>query len=199
MTTFIAIEGCIGAGKTELAKKLSASFNAHLLLERFNENLFLPKFYENPKQYAFPLEISFLEDRFRQIEELKKNNFFDCHTIVSDYFIEKCLIFSRNNLQTEEYNLYKKLFELLSPLLPTPSVVLYLYRTPEKLLQNIHHRGRDYEQNIKTDYLEDIQNCYIDYLKNYNACPVKIMDVSDLDFVTNYDDYDYLKNIIDNL
>lgn len=196
---YIAIEGCIGAGKTELAKKLSQDFQAGLLLERFAENPFLPKFYQDPVHYAFPVEISFLEDRYEQLHTLQKEHFFDTNLIFADYFIDKCLIFAKNNLDTLEYDLYIKMFNIITGLLPKPDLILYLYNTPEALLANISKRGREYEKGIETTYLDNIQNSYLSFFESYSDTPVIIAGVSSLDFMHSDDDYARIKGLLEGI
>jgi len=186
---YIAIEGNIGAGKTSLASKLSHDFNAKLILERFADNPFLPKFYEDANRYAFTLEMSFLADRYQQIsDDLSQLDLFK-DFIVSDYDVFKSLIFSKITLNEDEFNLYRKLFYLMYKDIAKPELYVYLYQNTERLQQNIKKRGRDYEQNIADDYLEKINTGYLDFLKTQKDFNVKIIDVSDRDFVVNRADY----------
>jgi 2-amino-4-hydroxy-6-hydroxymethyldihydropteridine diphosphokinase len=186
---YIAIEGNIGAGKTSLATKLSHDFNAKLILERFADNPFLPKFYQDANRYAFTLEMSFLADRYQQIsDDLSQLDLFK-DFIVSDYDIFKSLIFSKITLHEDEFNLYRKLFYLMYKDIAKPELYIYLYQNTERLQQNIRKRGRDYEQNIADDYLEKINTGYLEFLKTQKDFNVKIIDVSDRDFVENRSDY----------
>ena len=186
---YIAIEGNIGAGKTSLATKISNDFNAKLILERFADNPFLPKFYEDANRYAFTLEMSFLADRYQQIsDDLAQLDLFK-DFIVSDYDVFKSLIFSKITLQEDEFKLYRKLFNLMYKDLKKPELYVYLYQNTERLQQNIKKRGRDYEQNIADDYLEKINTGYLEFLKTQNDFNVKIIDVSDRDFVEKRSDY----------
>lgn len=186
---YIAIEGNIGAGKTSLAKKVAQEFNARLILERFADNPFLPKFYEDANRYAFTLEMSFLADRYQQIsDDLSQLDLFK-DFIVSDYDVFKSLIFSKITLQEDEFKLYRKLFYLMYKDLRKPDLYVYLYQNTERLQENIKKRGRDYEQNIDNDYLDKINLGYLDFLKNQKDFSVKIIDVSDRDFVENRSDY----------
>jgi len=186
---YIAIEGNIGAGKTSLASKLSHDFNAKLILERFADNPFLPKFYEDANRYAFTLEMSFLADRYQQIsDDLSQLDLFK-DFIVSDYDVFKSLIFSKITLNDDEFSLYRKLFYLMYKDIAKPELYVYLYQNTERLQQNIKKRGRDYEQNIADDYLEKINTGYLDFLKTQKDFNVKIIDVSDRDFVVNRKDY----------
>lgn len=189
---FIAIEGNIGAGKTSLATKMALDFNAKLILERFADNPFLPKFYEDASRYAFTLEMSFLADRYQQIsDDLAQLDLFK-DFIVSDYDVFKSLIFSKITLNGDEFKLYRKLFYLMYKDMAKPELYIYLYQNTERLQQNIKKRGRDYEQNIANDYLEKINTGYLDFLKTQKDFNVKIIDVSDKDFVENREDYLWL-------
>lgn len=186
---YIAIEGNIGAGKTSLATKISNDFNARLILERFADNPFLPKFYEDANRYAFTLEMSFLADRYQQIsDDLAQLDLFK-DFIVSDYNIIKSLIFSKITLRGDEFNLYRKLFNLMYKDIAKPELYIYLYQNTARLQENIKKRGRDYEQNIADDYLEKINAGYLEFLKTQNDFKVKIIDVSDRDFVDDRSDY----------
>lgn len=186
---YIAIEGNIGAGKTSLAHKMANDFNAKLILERFADNPFLPKFYEDAQRYAFTLEMSFLADRYQQIsDDLSQLDLFK-DFIVSDYDVFKSLIFSKITLAEDEFMLYRKLFNLMYKDLKKPELYVYLYQNTERLQQNIKKRGRDYEQNIDNDYLEKINAGYLDFLKTQSDFNVKIIDISERDFVENRSDY----------
>jgi 2-amino-4-hydroxy-6-hydroxymethyldihydropteridine diphosphokinase len=186
---YIAIEGNIGAGKTSLANQISNDFNAKLILERFADNAFLPKFYEEPQRYAFTLEMSFLADRYQQIsDDLAQLDLFK-DFMVSDYDIYKSLIFSKITLPEEEFKLYRKLFYLMYKDIAKPELYVYLYQNTQRLQENIKKRGRDYEQNIDDEYLDKINSGYLDFLKNQTELNVKIIDISDRDFVNNRLDY----------
>jgi len=186
---YIAIEGNIGAGKTSLATKISNDFNAKLILERFADNPFLPKFYKEPKRYAFTLEMSFLADRYQQIsDDLSQLDLFK-DFIVSDYDIYKSLIFSKITLQEDEFKLYRRLFYLMYKDIAKPELYVYLYQSTERLLENIKKRGRDYEQDIEDDYLEKINSGYLEFLRNQTDLNVKLIDISGRNFVDNRDDY----------
>ncbi len=193
---YISIEGNIGAGKTSLATRLSDDYNAKLILEQFEDNSFLPKFYKEPDKYAFPLELSFLAERFEQLkQQLTTRDLFKTFT-VSDYFIIKSFIFARKNLPDDTFSLYKKLFDIISDSLPKPDLLVYLYLNVDNLLENIHKRGREYELNIKSEYLTRIQESYLDYIRKQSNLRVVIVDTNDMDFVKNESDYKTLVNII---
>ena len=189
-TQFIAIEGNIGAGKTTLAQKISEDFNAKLVLERFADNPFLPKFYEDKGRFAFPLEMSFLADRYQQFtDDTSQYDLFKSF-MVSDYDIYKSLIFARITLQKEEYELYRKLFRLMYREVKKPKIYVYLYQTTERLLKNIKKRGRDYEQGISPDYLDQINRGYFEFIKGYPEQNNLIIELGDLDFVESEADYE---------
>lgn len=193
---YIAIEGNIGAGKTTLSTKLSEDCNAKLVLERFADNPFLPKFYKDQCRYAFPLEMSFLADRYQQLsDDLAQFDLFK-DFVVADYHIFKSLIFAKVTLQEDEFRLYKTMFDIIHKEMPKPDLYVYLYQNTERLLENIKKRGRSYEQEIPADYLEKINQGYLDYIKTQTDLNVLIIDVSDLDFVKKQEDYVFLLNEI---
>lgn len=150
---FITIEGNIGAGKTTLSRLLSRHYNARLILEEFAENPFLPKFYESPEQYAFPLELFFMAERYKQLKDLLQTNDLFQQLTISDYLFTKCLLFAKVNLPEEEFRLYQKLFDIINPQIVQPQLLIYLHTPVEKLQKNIKKRNRSYEQNIPDDYL----------------------------------------------
>ncbi len=189
---YIAIEGNIGAGKTTLVSKLAEDFNAKTVLERFADNPFLPKFYKDQNRYAFPLEMSFLADRYQQIsDDLAQFDLFK-DFIIADYHIFKSLIFAKVTLAEDEYRLYKTLFDIIYKEMPKPDLYVYLYQNTERLMANIKRRGRSYEQEIPAEYLEKINNGYLDYIKTQKDLNVLIVDVSEKDFVKNQEDYIFI-------
>lgn len=193
---FIAIEGNIGAGKTSLATKISKDFNAKLILERFADNPFLPKFYKEPERYAFTLEMSFLADRYQQIsDDLSQLDLFK-DFMVSDYDVHKSLIFSKVTLPEDEFRLYRKLFYQVYKDIARPDLYVYLYQNTERLQENIKKRGRKYEKEIQDEYLEKINSGYLSFLRNQTELNVKIIDILDRDFVKNREDYLWLLNEI---
>jgi len=186
---FIAIEGNIGSGKTSLSHKIAEDFNGKQVLERFADNPFLPLFYKDTDRYAFPLEMSFLADRYQQLsDDIAQHELFSEFTI-ADYYVIKSLIFSKVTLEKEEYTLYKRLFNMMYKELIKPDLYIYLYQTEDRLLENIKKRGREYEQNIEASYLSQIQQGYADFIKSQQDLKIKIIDVSNLDFVNNQKDY----------
>ncbi|GGI56612.1 2-amino-4-hydroxy-6-hydroxymethyldihydropteridine diphosphokinase [Winogradskyella haliclonae] len=193
---YIAIEGNIGAGKTSLANKIAQDFNAKLILERFADNAFLPKFYKEPERYAFTLEMSFLADRYQQIsDDLSQLDLFK-DFMVSDYDVNKSLIFSKVTLPDDEFRLYRKLFYQVYKDIAKPDLYVYLYQNTERLQENIKKRGRKYENDIQDEYLEKINSGYLEFLKSQTELNVKIIDISERDFVKNRKDYLWILNEI---
>ncbi|MGB0838007.1 MAG: 2-amino-4-hydroxy-6-hydroxymethyldihydropteridine diphosphokinase [Flavobacteriaceae bacterium] len=186
---YIAIEGNIGAGKTSLSHMLSDDFNAKMVLERFADNPFLPKFYEDKERFAFPLEMSFLADRYQQLsDDLAQFDLFK-NFIVSDYYIFKSLIFAQITLHSDEFLLYRRMFDIMYKEITKPDVYVYLYQNTDRLLENIKKRGREYEKNIAPDYLNKIHDGYVNFIKTEENLNTLIIDVSDLDFVNRPEDY----------
>lgn len=181
---FITIEGNIGAGKTTLSHLLARHYNARLILEQFADNPFLPKFYENPAQYAFPLELFFMAERYKQLKEFVQTNDLFQTVTISDYLFTKCLLFARVNLPEQEYKLYQKLFEIMSAQLVQPELLIYLHAPVAKLQSNIRKRNRSYEQAIPDEYLLNIQETYTQYIRQHNIRTIFI-DVSNADFLGN--------------
>jgi deoxyadenosine/deoxycytidine kinase len=194
--SFIAIEGNIGSGKTSLANKLASELQARLVLEEFEDNSFLPKFYKDARRYAFRLEMSFLAARFNQLKgQLNEQDLFTKHT-VSDYLFAKCLLFSKVNLDEDEYELYSKVFSIIQLQLRKPDLLVYLHNPVEKLLWQIKNRGRAYEQEISPEYLESLQTAYFEYLNQQNDQRILILDCSALDYVNRETDYLLIKDAI---
>jgi len=186
---YIAIEGNIGAGKTTLAKMISEEYNAKLVLERFADNPFLPKFYSDKERYAFPLEMSFLADRYQQLtDDLSQFDLFK-NFIISDYYIFKSLIFAQVTLSSEEFALYRKMFDLMYKEITKPDLYIYLHQDTNRLLKNIKKRGRDYEQSIEAEYLDKIHKGYKNFISSEKNLNTLIIDVSEIDFVDSSRDY----------
>lgn len=188
----VAIEGNIGAGKTTLARKIASEHNAKLVLERFADNPFLPKFYDDQSRYAFPLEMSFLADRYQQFTDDTSQLDLFKNFMVSDYDIYKSLIFAQITLQKEEFKLYRKMFNFMYSEVKKPDIYIFLYQRTERLLENIKKRGRAYEQGIDKEYLEQINRGYFDFLKGFPHRKSLIIDIADLDFIENTADYDLI-------
>lgn len=193
---YIVIEGNIGAGKTTLATMIAEEFNARLILERFADNPFLPKFYDDPSRFAFPVELSFLAERFRQLKnELVEQDLFKNFT-VADYYFMKSLVFAASTLERDEYNLYRQIFYIIYSSLPKPDLYIYLHVSPDRLLRNIAARGREYEKTITTAYLSDIQESYFTFFRQNPENRYLILDINSLDFVKEKEHY---KMLIDSI
>lgn len=192
---FIAVEGIIGTGKTTLVNKLCAAFEGTPVREQFAENPFLPLFYKDPMRYAFTLETSFLTDRYTQMKEKLSGGqlFLPC---ISDYIFEKSTLFARVNLSNPEFELFKKMAGFMTDNLPSPDIIFYLYKEPEKAKEQILSRGRPYEKNIELSYLQSIHDSYMDYFKQNPGLKVVIVDTSNLDFVKHKAHFHYLKNLL---
>lgn len=185
----VVIEGNIGAGKTSLASRISTDYGGHLILERFADNPFLPKFYQDPDRFAFPLEMSFLADRYTQLKkELIDPDIFNPF-IIADYYFMKSLIFAGNTLAGDEYKLYSQLFHIMYSSLPKPDLYVYLHQDPDNLLINIWNRGREYESAITAGYLKKIQSGYFDFFRQEPSMRILVVDTREIDFVNNTDDY----------
>lgn len=186
---YVVIEGNIGAGKTTLATRISEEFNGRLILERFADNPFLPKFYENPEKYSFPLELSFLASRYRQLkEELVPQDLFRAFT-VADYYFMKSLVFASSTLEGDEYNLYRTIFYIIYGSLPKPDMFVYLHLSPDRLLGNIKKRGRDYEKSITREYLQKIQESYFTFFRQNPENRYLVLDINEIDFVAEENQY----------
>jgi deoxyguanosine kinase len=193
---YIVIEGNIGTGKTSLATKISEEFNTRLVLERFAENPFLPLFYDQPNRYAFPLELSFLADRYQQLnDELAPRELFKQQT-VSDYILSKSLIFANITLKNDENTLYQRLFHIINPHLPKPDLLVYLHKDVQLLKKNIKSRGRSYEQNIEEEYLKKLEGGYWDFFKQQAGLRILVVDTNNIDFVKNENDYQSLLTLM---
>lgn len=193
---YIAIEGNIGAGKTSLSTKLAGDLQGRLLLEEFADNPFLPKFYENRERYSFPLELSFLAERYSQLkDELNSLDLFQ-KIIFSDYFINKSLIFAKANLQGAEFELFSKMYQIIEQNLPKPDLLVYLYLPVNKLLNNIKNRGRDYEKSISEDYLMEVHDSYLKFISQHRNQRILILNTENLDFVNNEEDYQAIKKCV---
>jgi len=178
---FVVIEGNIGAGKTTLATMLAKEYNARLVLENFKENPFLPKFYKDPEKHAFPLELFFMAERYHQLKKQKEQDLFQPISI-ADYFFIKSKLFAQNNLQKDEQQLFNSLFNIMFSSLPKPDLLVYLYADVSRLQMNIKKRGRIFEQKITNEYLQNIQDRYLDYLRKQTYFPVLLLDISNVDF-----------------
>ena len=182
---FIAIEGNIGAGKTTLCRQLEDRFGCGVILEQFTDNPFLPLFYNNPERYAFPVELFFMTERHKQLQEnLSQRDLFQ-QLIVADYFFVKTLLFAKNNLKGDEFRLFQRLFHTLNSTFAKPDLLVYLHRDLDDILHNISKRGRDFEKEIKPAYLQSLQDAYFNYFKTEKDLPILIIDVTGADFQNN--------------
>ena len=181
---FITVEGNIGAGKTTLTHLLAKHYNARMILEEFADNPFLPKFYSNPEQYAFPLELFFMAERYKQLKDMVHTKDLFQSITVSDYLFTKCLLFSKINLPDEEFRLYQKIFDIIHQQLLFPDILIYLHVPVNKLKVNIKKRNRVYEQSIPDEYLFSLQETYTSYIKQHNIKTI-IIDASNADFLGN--------------
>lgn len=194
---FVAIEGVIGAGKTTLAELLSERNGSRLVLEQFEENPFLPKFYENRKRYAFQTQLAFLASRFKQQQNMTSPDLFD-ECIISDYIFEKDRIFARLNLDDDELALYDNIYGIMTGISARPDLVIYLQSSVDRLLKNIDSRGREYEKHITPEYLQELSDAYNQFFYHYNKSPLIIINASKIDFVNNPDHLTYIEEQIFN-
>lgn len=194
---FIAIEGVIGVGKTSLAKMLTERHDARLVLEQFEDNPFLPKFYEDRERYAFPTQMAFLASRFKQQQKMLSKDLFQQMTI-SDYIFEKDRIFARLNLEDDELALYDSIFNIMTGISATPDLIIYLQSSVDRLLENIRRRDREYERHISRDYLRELSDAYNHFFYHYNKSPLMIINTSEIDFVSNKKHLDYIEEQIFN-
>lgn len=193
---FLVVEGNIGAGKTTLANKIADEYNAKLVLEQFADNPFLPKFYQNQERYSFPLELSFLADRYNQIKSQVLNLDLFHSFLVADYYFAKSAIFAQNTLKDDEYRLFRQIFDIVFETMPKPDLYVYLHADSGKLMKNIARRGRDYEKHIQPEYLDKIRAGYFHFFKRITNFPILIIDTNNIDFVQNSDHYEQIKEAI---
>lgn len=182
--SYIVIEGNIGAGKTTLVNNLAPKLNARKVLEEFKENPFLEKFYQNPQRYAFQLEMAFLADRYHQLQESLQPDLFH-QTILADYAPFKNLIFAQVNLTVEDFNLYKRLWDISFRHFPKPDILIYIKRDINVLLRHIGERGRPFEKNIEVTYLEKLEKAYQQYLIQRKDLPIYVLDIEDYAIMEN--------------
>jgi deoxyguanosine kinase len=193
---YIVIEGNIGVGKTTFCRKLQEKYDTRLILEQFSDNPFLPYFYENPERHAFSVELFFMTERHRQLqEELIQGNLFN-QQIISDYLFIKTLLFAKNNLNEEEYRLFNRLFHVLNAHFKKPDLVVYLHRPISILLTQIKKRGRSYEMEMSAIYLENIQKAYFDFFKMDPEYPILVVGIGDLDFEKDVHSFDMINNLL---
>ena len=192
---FIAVEGPIGVGKTSLTKRLAETFNYELLLENAEENPFLDRFYQNPRQHALATQLFFLFQRAQQIEESRQSDLFE-PVRVSDFLIDKDRLFAELNLEKDEYDLYHKVYQHLVIDAPKPDLVIYLQAPTEVLLQRIQKRGIPSEQMIESEYLNQLNRAYTEFFHYYSDSKLLIVNSAEIDFVANDEDYEQLVTYI---
>lgn len=192
---FIAIEGVIGAGKTSLARLLAERHNARLVLEQFEENPFLPKFYEDRERYAFQTQLAFLASRFRQQEILRSRDLFQ-ELVISDYLFDKDRIFARLNLAGDEMALYENVYGIMSKIAARADMVVFIQSSVDRLMQNIKSRGRPYEKEISRAYIEELNNAYNHFFHHYSRSPLIVVNASEVDFVHNESHLKYIEDQI---
>lgn len=193
---YITIEGNIGAGKTSFCKLVHEEYNSRLILEEFDDNPFLPFFYEDQERFAFTVELFFMTERHKQMQKSLINQDLFVSFTISDYAFVKTLLFARKNLKDEEFRLFQKMYAVLSNSFPAPEILVYFHRSTDILLKNIEKRGRNYETNISDEYLSNIQNSYFEYFRNILSFPVLIIDLNTMDFVTNRSHYETIKSLL---
>jgi deoxyguanosine kinase len=194
---YVVIEGNIGSGKTTLTNKLAEIWGSRIMLEEFKDNPFLPKFYKNPEQHSFALELSFLAERYHQKrDELNRTDLFK-PGLVCDYSFAKSLVFARINLDTDEFDLYQNLFHIIHDRLPKPDLLLFLYCSPEKSLSQIKKRGRLYEQEISLNYLDRINKGYMEFFKQQTGTRIVVLNTDNLDFVGSNKDFQKILSVIE--
>lgn len=193
---YICIEGNIGSGKTSLCELIARDYPAQLLLEQFDDNPFLPFFYQNPDRYAFTVELFFMAERHKQLSTITLQHDLFYEFTVADFSFWKTLIFARKNLDEKEYKLFQRLFSMLNAASPNPDLLIYLHRTPEKLLEQINKRDRGYEQNITSQYLQLIQDSYFEFFYSQPSYPIVIVDIEDLDFVNEPTHLEEMEKIV---
>ncbi len=194
---YIAIEGVIGAGKTSLCNLLAQRYNAKVVLEEFEENPFLPKFYEDRKHYAFQTQLAFLASRFQQQDKLTSRDLFH-EMVISDYIFDKDRIFARLNLEDDELALYDKIYHIMSGIAAKPDLLIYLQSSIDRLLDNIRIRGRSYERDIDPNYLRDLNDAYNHFFHHYDKSPILIINATEIDFVNNDEHLSYIEQTIFN-
>jgi deoxyguanosine kinase len=187
----IAVEGVIGAGKTTLARMLGETLSAKIVYEKFEENPFLPKFYEDADRYAFQTQIFFLLNRYKQQQELIQHDLFH-RFLVTDYIFEKDKIFAYLNLEDDELKLYENVLTAIEHTIPTPDLVVYLQCSVNRLMNNIRLRGREIERNMSEQYIRDLNEAYNYFFFRYKSAPLLIVNATQIDFVRNKNEFDDL-------
>ncbi len=193
---YICIEGNIGTGKTTLCRMLQQDYNCQLILEQFTDNPFLPLFYKEPERYAFPVELFFMSERYKQLQQFLIDRDIFYPFILSDYFFQKTALFAQKNLKDEEYQLFLRFFGILENLFPKPDLLVYLHRPVDQLFEQIKKRNRRIETDLKKDYLKRIESAYFSYFNQDVPYPILILHITDLDFEKYRSDYEQIKKSI---
>jgi deoxyadenosine/deoxycytidine kinase len=193
---FIAVEGCIGVGKTTLARKVADRYKARLILEPVEENPFLENFYKDPQKWAFQTQLHFLFTRYSQLHDLRQQDLFSA-TTVSDYIFEKDRVFAYLNLSDWELDLYEKIFSLLNPVPVRPDLVIYLEARLDVLVNRVRRRDRPCERPLKTAYLERLIEAYNEFFFRWTDTPLLVVNTNDIDFVKSEADFEQLIAAID--
>ena len=190
---YIAIEGPIGVGKTSLAELLSKELGARLVLEDFEDNPFLPDFYNDPERFGFQTQLFFLLQRYRQQQDLRQVDMFQ-KLLITDYMFVKDRLFASLNLDDKEMHLYDTVASLLERNIIRPDLVIYLQADTDVLMKNIAKRGRNMERNVTWEYIDALNQVYTEYFFRYQDTPLVIINTDNIDFVENEKD---LKEVID--
>lgn len=193
---YICVEGNIGAGKTTFCQLIKEEYSCRMILEQFDDNPFLPFFYENPERYAFTVELFFMTERYKQLQSTSNTQDLFRTFTIADYTFIKTLLFAKNNLPAEEFKMFQQMFAALNKSTLKPDLIVYFHRSVDILQQNIKKRGRTYENKISDDYLLEIQNAYFEYFRHILSFPILIIDLKDIDFVSNRDQYNELKLLL---
>ncbi len=195
---YLVVEGPIGAGKTSLTHKLAERLEADTLLENASDNPFLPRFYQEPRRYALPAQLHFLFDRTRQLRDLAQGDLFRAGT-VSDFLIDKDMLFARMNLDDDEFELYQKVYADLAPQAPTPDLVIYLQAPIDALQERVRRRGVEYERSMDAAYLQRLANSYSEFFHRYDAAPLLIVNTTNLNFAQSEADFELLLERIEKM
>ena len=192
---YIAVEGPIGVGKTSLTKRLAKSFNYDMLLEKSEENPFLERFYNDPRQMALATQLFFLFQRAQQLQDLRQDDMFE-PVRVADFLMEKDRLFARQNLDQDEFELYQNVYKHLTIDAPKPDLVIYLQAPVNVLLERIQKRGILAEQQIEASYLESLIDAYTNFFHYYDESTLLVVNSSEIDLVNNDEDYEQLLDYI---
>ena len=194
---YVCIEGNIGAGKTTLTELLAKDWEAYPIFEQFTDNPFLPLFYTHPERYAFQVELFFMTERHKQLENIKPDQDIFQQLYLGDYFFQKTRIFAGHTLKSDEYELFMRLFNTLNNTAPVPDLLVYLHRPVDVIFDQIKSRNRGMESDITKDYLVRVQRAYLDYFRVITHMPILVIELGEMDFLKNREDYELVKEMID--